>query len=411
MPTSQLIRQICTASSDCDFNSSPLDLGLIGMPYTFIHWYHDVNYSADEYGCTTLPNIFHTALIDRQGNIVWIEQCTSRWGWTEVKSLWFDGSKWYVVYAGARYVSGSAGYHFVQVIDISNPAAPVIVKTIEETVQRSTHLSAYVNLLNGKVIFASGGAGSFITDMNTILNATNLDQVKQTAISMGSRATPLGADRILVPVTETSFEIRDYSGTLITSGTTPVSMGFLLTPVFKGTTPALFGWRFDQTQAVIIDYNGLVSTKPTPAYTGTLWHVGTASTGLKVIYGVGPAQRILVYDGLTDTVTTDIISDCPVVSTGKPEDMVCIENISGYGKYSKFIPDTYLKVVTTGSTVRITDPAGNPQANKTVYFFKVSFLTNRFVGIDNSYVTGTTDSDGYVTIPAGLSGVIAIAVP
>jgi len=413
MPTSTLIKQICTVDDDCDINSPPLDLSVIGIDKTFIHWYHDVSYGSDEYGCTSLPNIFHVWLIDRNGNHVNVtgNECTPYWGWGRLKSLYYDGSKWYILWAGVRYTSANTGYPFIMVIDLSNPDSPSTT-ILQGSSTISSPSNIIVNIQNGKVVYSQHNSAAYIFDFNDLLTASSLDDVLANAIAInvgvGHHIGLLGSDKIVIVDNNRNWYIYDYSGTQLYNGTLSAYPDAPI-PIYYQGTQAVWVWRIDQSSATIIKDDGTTVTKSVTAYTGDTWKFGVYAIGVKMFIAIEPAGEGILYDPINDVMTTGIPVDCPIISFGKPNNMVCVDKIVGYANFKKFVPDSYFIVSVNGNKVTVTDSAGNPLSGKTVYMWKLTALTNLYAGIDNTYQTATTDANGQVTIP--FSGVVAIAVP
>lgn len=410
MPTSTLIKQICT-SDDCDINSSQLDLSLIGMDRAFVHWYHDVNYGSDEYGCTSLPEIFHAWLIDRQGKHVNAlgRECIPYWGWNMVKSLHYDRDRWYILWAGSKYTGPSRGYPFAAVIDVSDPDKPV-AHVVESSREASMGCNIIANMLNNNVVFIypSGGAPRVaVFSFDELLSSSSLDELLANALDIGEWdwAAPVG-DRIFV-CRGSEYAVYDYGGNKLQSGS--IDYCELPIPLYYRGEPAVFIWRFTESRIIIVKEDGTVVTKSAPSYSGESWKFGVYAIGVKIFYAVEPAKKAILYDPISDAITVDIDVDCPIVSTGRPDDLICFDRVLGYAKYSKFVPDSYIKIVVNNDVAIVTDANGNPIPNRKVYMWRVSALTNYYVGIDRHYVVGTTDESGRVRIP--LNGVVAIAVP
>lgn len=400
MVSTSVLKQISNLT-DVDFNGAQLDLGVIGIDKIFITWYHDVNYGQDEYGCTTLPNIFHTWFVDKNtGQVTNARgvECSPYWGWSSLRSLYYDqaSKKWYLLFGGARYQSASYGYPFVTVIDLSTLS---VVKHIElSTASGASSIEVIANLINGKVLLSYAGS-LYVTDFSSIMTASNLDTLPKTSIGPGEGA-PLGASKIVRKSSGVLY-IHDYSGAQLGS----INIGydpFVPTPIYHNNMPSIFGWSFTQSTAYVIHFDGSFITKTMSTYSGAPWQASIHALGVKLFYNIQSSGGLytVIYDPLSDTITSTT-APC-IFGLTKPDSAICTNGVQGIAAtIYKFTPDSYFKVTQiSGRTIKVTDPAGNPVANRTVYMWRPSAITNHYIGVDdNPPATAVTDANGNVTIP------------
>jgi len=134
-------------ATDIDPNGKLISLAALGYPnWVLITWYRDVTYGNDEYGCTSLPSIFHVWLVDLMQlngqtppNVPHVnllgQECVDHWAWGSIVMFVRQGRK-YIALGGGKYTGASRIIARLVIVDVTDIQNPQVVKTLEDDADR-----------------------------------------------------------------------------------------------------------------------------------------------------------------------------------------------------------------------------------------------------------------------------------
>jgi len=429
MPTATQLARI-SAATDIDLNQNLRELSAIVLPgWVVFPWYRDTTYGSDEYGCTSIPNIFHLWLVDLSQlngqtppNVPHVNvlgsECVDHWLWGNIVAFVRQGKK-YLVIGGGRYEGANTITPRLIIVDITDPNNPQVVKQLEDTgTKSSAHHVLYCPKSDTFYVVTSDGVLRKGT-WDEVMNATSLRDL--TAVK------DYGTVVALIALTQTKalvyndsqgiYEILNMETGQIEGTFTPPSGHFPVT-----STKKLYILERDENANIVAvhvyDPDTLTEEKvfnlpsPVPA-PSPAWALAVAAVGDVILWIVD--NTLYVIDVANETVNTvtlpiNVSGTVPInmyegaLLLFEKGDHCALTN----GWLYKVVLDAYVYARYDPSTKKVCvyDEAGNPVANRTLYIGEITPATwNR--GGATPKVTRTTGSDGCVDI-SDLTGMLRI---
>ena len=401
--------------TDVDFVSGLVVLRNLDEEWVFFAWYHDANYGNDEYGCTSLPNIFHNWLMKRSdieaGNDTHINvlgnECTD----FVCTSAVYVPSKKILILAGYHYTSDGNGYPAIYIIDVSDPANPTIIKHLQHSSAGATYNYVYYSVKHDKILIGvrlGDTVRIYYGSYDEVLNANNIDDLPY--IDGYRDICPIDEDRVWVLNPLTLAEaILDLSTMSVTSS----SLGVLKLIRLRSKIAGFYKTGNNTVGIKIFDLD--------------LNLLGDIDTGIawtsRTLYAVD--NRALIIAG-TDWAVVDetgiiaqgtLSKSCLRGDRSRDGFILCTPGEGSTGTIRKLTPDTGYKIVKVSDTVvQVLDLDGNPVANKTVYVAEVRGSTAsernvQKVSTPGAFTELTTDSEGKVDLSSYAGKTVVIIVP
>jgi len=408
---------LCQVGGLNDVDPLPFPLPAPYDNYLLIFWYHDTQYASDEYGCRSLPNIFHTWLVDETQltgqtppNVphinVFGQECTP---WVMHRTINFLArqGKFYLLYGGYDYTDKRK---FLSLIDITNITSPVVVNTIKDDTGTGDWwnlLQAVYNPDRDEFVYGDITGKVRVLSFQAFLNATKFSDgvvVKDTAIS-NAIVHILGwdSDNFIMKIyayggTTTYYGLYDRKNGTVTDISIP-EIHFVL---------AKYGVKYNMSGSTLASID--LVNKSTRSLEKTL-NVNLANVnythnpvdigdGIMVLGSQGSTVIAIVkYDGSIYQYTSPVKLYNPFYRKGNIYAFEHYSGISTTGKLYKITLDAfyYVKPTTSPDTFQLVDQTGSPVANKTVYL-----IQDYGLNFSDGYTTVTTDANGYFKVPYGV---------
>jgi len=388
--------------------------------YLLISWYHDTQYGSDEYGCRSLPNIFHIWLLDETQltgqtppNVphinVFGQECHPYVLFRTLQFIARQG-KFYLLLGGYDY---SDKRKFLSLIDITNITSPVVVKTIKDDTGTGdwwNQTRAVYNPDRDELIYVDITGNVRRLSFSAFLNATKFSDgevIKATGINpavLGAFAWD--SQYILVRVDQ-----------YVSTGTPQQYFG--LYDRKNGTLTDISAFSFDHIMAkyalkhtmsgttlASIDLIDKSTRTVSKTLTLNIQNIGSPYDPMDLGDGIilignrgGTAIAIIKYDGSYYVYTSPIPMYQGRYRKGSVYALKHYSDILTTGELYKITLDTfyYVKPTTSPDTFQLVDQNGNPVANKTIYL--VQDFGDAF---SDGYTTVTTDANGYFKVPYGV---------
>lgn len=388
--------------------------------YIYVFWYHDIQYASDEYGCTTLPNIFHHWLVDvtqlteqTPPNVPHINlfgsECTPYVYFRQVQFFQRQG-KLYMLLGGYEYGSY---VKIAALIDITNPANPVVVKVLKDTQGSSwwnSHKPLYFPARDEILLVSLNGIGR-ACKFDQFLNATDFTSCPQ-IFSTGFSSAVDGfianftEDKVYIAVSDYNTQntyraIYDATGTVttITQSIGQVNAKYALVFVVSGGNVTRIDLVDKSTLSVVSSIN---VNMPFSEY-----YAIDIGDGAMFLFNGTSKIYIIKYTGEVYEYTLSQAYYGAGYISGSFYAFKHVSDIRTSGEIYRITIDNYYYVERdpndpTGKTFILKDKAGNPVPNKTIVIAKHPCI----LGVDG-YVTATTDASGKFTLPS--YGVFVIA--
>jgi len=385
--------------------------------YLYVGWYHDLNYSQDEYGCTSLPNIFHIWLVDETQltgqtypNIphinVFGQECNP---WVVFRTLHFIArqGKFYLFLGGYDY---SDKRKFMSLIDITNITSPVIVKTIKDDTGTGdwwNELEAMYNPDRDEFVYIDITGKIRRLSFLAFLNATKFSDgeiVKDTGLNpaiVGAHAWD--SDYIIMLIGQYGTTNRYYGLYNRKNGTITD-----ITPFDLSDIVSKYALKYNISNNVLTSIDLIDKSTRTLAKTLTVNISGVPDNFFSADLGDGilfmgnkgsTVIAIIKYDGSVYQYTSPVKLYRASYRKGNVYTFEHYSGISTTGKVYRITLDVfyYVKPTTSPDTFQLVDQTGSPVANKTVYLIQ-DFGLN----LNDGYTTVTTDANGYFKVPYGV---------
>ena len=408
----QLVTLLTLSSyNDVGISPGPVVLRFLSPEYIYIEWYHDTQYPNDEYGCTSLPNIFHHWLMKREDleagkdthiNLLGSE-CTDFLGSFPTVSI----RRKALIIGGYRYTGPNMGPPKVVIVDISNPESPSVIKELELSTSASDYPPARVLYSEKHDLILIGYSFPSVKlhygTWDEVINASHIDDLP--SIDGYSDPWPIDGDKCIV---------RGSAGTAVfdftTKTATPLTLPgahpkFLRTPsylvIVYETDTNTIGVQFRDVSDLSL-VGDIDTGKSYPSDDDLLLEV---PVGDKVV--IIDSDRKVMFSVDVNGNIGDEVSIPDVCAWGdRSNDGTILCTDVGYGpggRIKKLVGDTYYSVTLSNGKACIKDNAGNPVPNKQVFVAVVGTGRNSirkglgYDGLDNVTVR-TTGSDGCVNI-------------
>ena len=389
--------------------------------YLLISWYHDTQYASDEYGCTSLPNIFHIWLVDETQltgqtppNVPHINvfgtECTP---WVVFRTLQFIArqGKFYLLLGGYDY---SDKRKFLSLIDITNITSPVIIKTIKDdtgtgdwwnklfaTYNPDRDEFIYIDITGNvrRLLFSAFLNATKFTD-GEVVKATGINPALEGVFSWDSQYMLVRIVQYVATGTpQKYFGLYDRKNGTLTDISAfdfnHVMAKYALKYTMSGTTLASIDLIDKSTRTVSKTLTLNI------ANIGEPYNPMDLGDGIILIGHVGGTTiAIIKYDGSYYTYTSPI----PMFNGRyRKGNVYAFKHYSGAmttGELYKITLDVfyYVKPTTSPDTFQLVDQTGSPVANKTIYLVQ-DFGDDAF---SDGYTTVTTDANGYFKVPYGV---------
>jgi len=395
--------------------------------FVYKPWYHDRNYGSDEYGCTSLPNIFHHWLLKLEdveaGNLanhinLLGTECTDL---VHITSSYVPQKKALLI-AGYTYVGANTGYPRVVIVDLSDPLNPRVIKDLRHSRSGSPARTAVVySAKHDKMLIGVLGPETavYYGTWDEVLNASNIDSLTKLADGYWGML-PIDNDRVMIGGPSGRAVVDLSTMTVQTPSDNPNidNLGNLvhrtydkLVTIVVDTTYKI---RFlDLDLNVVSEFDtGL----PKPDNLEKLW---IATDGINVVVIDNHNMKILLVDPTNGIkATTDISEVCAWGDLVDKGYILCTDFIEGTGKFVKLVLDGYYSVSRQNNKVCLSDEAGNPVTNKTVYVCRSEISSpaldsayQELPGFERTCTQVTTDSNGCIDLSGLEPGVYVILAP
>jgi len=375
---------------------------LADLGYVFFAWYHDVDYDSDEYGCTSLPNIFHRWLMKlddlRAGKDTHInlgEECSNFVVLATAyvpqrKELWLGGY---------RYTGPDNGHPRLEIWDVSSPVSPVLKKALElSTSGDHPRVIPYVSTKHNVVILGillDNTPQGRVCSIDEVFGANSLDELPS--------ATP--APLWVYPLDEDSVTMAHdgarYKCTLPGYECTEISVSDIACACMVDVGD-YYALMYSGDTNVMVDF-----------YDKNLNLVKTIDTGISKAscseYPIGK-NKLLIISGtswaivdINGVVASGSLSlPCLQGSITPDGTIICSHKGTGEGSIYELVPDTHYKIVKDENGVKIVDKNGNPVANADVLVGEIksscqSWRSHALI-FNAKHITRKTNSNGYIDL-------------
>ncbi|RLB79704.1 MAG: hypothetical protein DRH17_13340 [Deltaproteobacteria bacterium] len=397
---------------------------LHGLPedWIYIGWYHEFNYGSDEYGCTSLPNIFHHWLMKRAdieaGQLTHVNalgrECTDFVGMETT----YDPAKKILVIGGYRYTAGDQGYPKIAIIDVSDPSSPRVLKELEHSQSFSSpRARPYYNPKHNILMIGVHPENRIYYDtFENVLNASSIDAIPN-RLDGYDWISPVDEDRVLVANPSTGRnDVLDL--TTMQTSPTDISGWFIVrapnyvVALYK-TANNTIGVKFFNISDLSLAKD--VDTGKSAPSNGE--QLSLLAVGDKVVIFNNESLEIYVVDPVNGLEATFSLPEkCGWLDRFSDGVVICTHPFRGNGDIKEFLADVYYAVVVNGTKACIKDQAGNPVTNKTVYVSEpygqqCSRDVQKLYGLLKSVTQLTTDSEGCVDLSQFVGKTVVIIVP
>jgi len=399
---------------------------LRGLPeeILFLGWYHDVHYGNDEYGCTSVPNIFHNWLVKRSdleaGQLTHVNALGSECTDFVAGRIEYIPDKKLLILGGYRYTSTGAGYPKVIFIDVTDPENPSVLKEIEYPSEYtgSPYATPLYNPKHNLLFIGVHKAFKVYYDtLENVMNVTSIDQIPN-SIDGYYIVYPLDEDRILMMSSGNTLDGYDIVNQQI------ISLGWEFGISFRTPNYLVYVYK-DANNHVIVRFVNLSDLSIANEYNTNSEVSGWVHDYVTII---GAGDKVIVINAESNELFVVDPDNGIEYSTTLPEQCVwgartddgiiyCTHLYTGKGDIKKFEADQYYKVSIQGATVCVTDKDGNPLANKPVYVSDIyGYMPLR--SVNQKYYAGaktltqlTTNSQGCVDLSQFAGKTVVIIVP
>ena len=385
--------------------------------YLYVGWYHDLNYNQDEYGCTSLPNIFHIWLLDETQltgqtypNIPHInlfgQECTP---WVVFRTLHFMArqEKFYLFLGGYDY---SDKRKFMSLVDITDPTKPSVVKTIKDDTGTGdwwNNLMAVYNPDRDEFIYIDISGNVRRLSFSAFLNATKFtdgEVVKATGLSSAIEGVyAWNSDYMLIKVSQYGTANKYYGLYHRKNGTVTDISAFDFDDI-----ASKYALKYNISDGALTSIDLIDKSTRTVSKTLTLNISGVNNKYINPDLGDGilfignrgdTVIAVIKYDGSYYIYTSPVKLYQASYRKGNIYTFEHYSNIATTGKLYKITLDVfyYVKPTTSPDVFQLVDQNGNPVANKTIYL-----IQDYGWSLNDGYTTVTTDANGYFKVPYGV---------
>jgi len=418
-----------TNASDND----PSTVFMIDERYAVLAWYRDLSYASDEYGCTTIPNIFHLWIVDLSQlsgqtppNVPHINvlgsECTPHWMWSNYPyNIAYKGGKRYLILGGGRYVSGSNIVKRLVIVDITNIAAPSVVKVLEDTATYSAPNDIAYDDATDKVCVVTSDAVFRCDTLDNILNYPATADLR----SIPAVSTRPSVSNVVKVGTKYMFIWDDAIYNLDTGSitTSPFPAGTDHVFTSNNYVIVLIASTADRRNKTAIEVRdpdtlSLIRTInfPSPFFVDPSWNysLSVEKDSIILIGGDSSGSRFMIIDIQSGSVTTGTLPQNiwtnynPIRMKYRGGYLVWERASPATGRLLHLLPDSFVNIVydSANRRVQLLDQLGNPIASKTTYI-RILRATGTARLLSGTLIQRTSDANGYIDI-SDLSGWIRI---
>lgn len=407
---------------------------LIDDRYAVLAWYRDSSYTSDEYGCTSIPNIFHIWLIDltqlagqTPPNVPHINvlgsECTPHWMWSNYPyNIAYKGGKRYLILGGGRYVSSSNIVRRLVIVDITNIAAPSVVKVLEDTQSYGSPNDVVYDDQTDKICVQTSDAVFRCDTLSNILNypvtATLRDiPAVSTRPAVSGAIAKVGTRYVYI----WGDAVYDLDTGYIQTSPFPSNVDFVYTS--DNYVVVLLASTTDTRNKVGVeirdpDMLSIIKTINFPSlfFVDPSWNLGLSveKDSIILIGGDSSGSRFMIIDIQSGSVTTgtlpqNIWTNYYLVRMKYRGGYLVWERASpATGRLLHLLPDSFVNIVydSANRRVQLLDQLGNPIASKTTYI-RILRATGTARLLSGTLIQRTSDVNGYISI-SDLSGWIRI---
>lgn len=419
-----------TNASDNDANA----VFMIDERYAVLAWYRDLSYASDEYGCTSIPNIFHLWLVDltqlagqTPPNVPHVNifgtECVPHWQWHNYSyNIATKQNKRYLLFGGGRYASASVIYRRLVIADITNPTSPAIAKLLEDTGTYGAPNDIAYDDATDKVCVVTSDAVFRCDTLDNILNypaTANLRSIPAVSTRPSVRGVVKVGTKYMFIWNDAIYNLD--TGSITTSpfpaGTDHVTTSNNYVIVLIASTQD----RRNKTAIEVRDPDTLsliktINISP-PFFVDPDWNYSLSVEKDTVILlgSDNTSGKFAVIDIPSSTVTTGSLPQ-RIWTNINP---IRMKYRGGYlvwgnpgsvdrGNLKLLLPDSSVNIIydSANKRVRLLDLANNPVANRTAYI-RTLRATGQTRLISGNLVQRTSDANGYIDI-SDLAGYIRI---